>query len=221
MTFGESVEQLDSIRKINEWAPNIEDRWRGWPTRSPVEVYSERGGYSDEQANWFSYIAKKHGYKAHILNYCVEDKWTGNSVALVEDKKGNTFVAEYGEVYKINVDKNASLEEKAKAALNQCGKALALAPTKNKDVYFFLFEPSEGDYLEDYFLTLPDIPIPDIPIPDIPFLDIPIPDIPIPDIPDIPIIPIPVIDYNSMTFKGGKPKTETGVRTLINDRFFK
>lgn len=180
LAFNESTEQLNNIRKINEWISNItyKEGW-GWVARSPLDVYSERGGDCDEQANWFSWTAKEHGYKAHVLDYY--SGWSGHGVALLEDKKGNTFVAEYGEVYKINVNKNASLEEKAKAALNQCGNALALVPYENEEVEFFVFDPSKGDYLDAY----------------------------------------PGKHHGYMLFKGGKPKTETGVRILINDRFFK
>ncbi len=186
LTFEESVEQLSNIRKINEWISNIKykEGW-GWSARSPTDVYWERGGDCDEQANWFSYIAKKHGYKAHVLDYFTESGLSGHGVALLEDKKGDTFVAEYGEVYKININKNTSLEEKAKAALNQCGRALALVPNENEEVEFFVFDPSKGDYLDTYYSGRNSY----------------------------------LHDY--MIFKGEKPKTETGVRILINDRFFK
>ena len=154
LSFKENVEQLNNIRKLNEWISNIDYKSEeGWEVRTPFRVYSKRGGDCDEQANLFSYIAKQHGYKAHILDYSVGEE--GHGIALFEDKKGNTFVAEYGEVYKINVDKNASLEEKAKTALNQCGSALAIVPSENEKMYFFVFEPSK-EANSDYFCTTSD-----------------------------------------------------------------
>jgi len=146
LPFRENTMRLNMLRKINEFSNNLDYTEGSYPIRTPTQVYESREGDCDEKANWFSYSAVQHGYKAYVVDYWIGGE--GHGVSLVEDKRGNIFINEYGHFYKIDVSPNASTEEKIKAALNQSFDYLSISPKKGESVTFRLYDPSQGNYLD-------------------------------------------------------------------------
>ncbi|MBI4249874.1 MAG: hypothetical protein HY611_10260 [Elusimicrobia bacterium] len=144
----------DSLRKANEWSGSNYTWVEGIDpsqqfVRSPEETYGGRAGDCDEQAWSIAKILndnkKKYGKfdgEAYILDYFRDDKWTGHAATLVEqmvDGKKRVFVNEYGENYLVDVDPNASREEKVKAAMEQVAPFLALSPGKGVGLDYRLY----------------------------------------------------------------------------------
>ncbi len=139
LTRVQQAERLGTFRKVSEWnGKNIKYAQSDpWNFRYADEVYAKRQGDYDERSCLANSMNSQNGYRANTLDWWSFTGGSGHAVELVQDPtNGQWFMNEYGMVYKVKVDPNASLAAVGKAALQQNHKFTAL-PLKNyTDPYY-------------------------------------------------------------------------------------
>lgn len=161
LSFNQQAERLGTFRKRNEWSgQNLKYLLaadNGWGFRDANEVYRLRGGDCDEQACHNVAMDTLNGYPAYTLAYWDLSQWLGHGVELVKDPtNGQWFLDEYGMIYKINVELNATPEKAALEAIRQNHRDLALEIIDVKSSEFALVDCRQPGIYE--FIT-PIIPI--------------------------------------------------------------
>ena len=123
---------LDTLKRKVEYMSQLSYKTGESSMRMPDDVFNDKGGDCDEQAGLLSYLGsidKKSQDNIYVLN-CFPiwertgARMNGHAVNLIDSPKG-VFIQEYGVLFKVDCDKNASIEEKTKKALAQLSEFTA------------------------------------------------------------------------------------------------
>ncbi len=155
--FDEVVKNTNTLPKI--FSSGIHTVYGPGTTtpRNPQETIENGFGDCDELAWKNSYLARLYGYKSWNVDYYDEDS-TGHAFFLVQDKDGRVYVTDndHGVAMKVNVNKNATKEEMADAALRQLSNYFAMPLQEGNLYYWQMREPDLENIDKNVVVAEPD-----------------------------------------------------------------